>query len=100
MSGLQDRVQDTKERFQDWMADRKDAKGGSGRLIVWLVVLYLLVALVVGMFWSQEPDTFNVQATANARAEEMGVQPVRGFTTTATLMQITETMLYKPGGYL
>ena len=47
MSGLQDRVQDTKERFQDWMADRKDAKGGSGRLIVWLVVLYLLVALVV-----------------------------------------------------
>ena len=100
MSGLQDRVQDTKERFQDWMADRKDAKGGSGRLIVWLVVLYLLVALVIGMFWSQEPETFNVQASANTRAEEMGVQPVRGFTTTATLMKITETMLYKPGGYL
>jgi len=99
MSGLQDRVQDTKERFQDWMADRKDSKG-SGNLFVWLIAIYLVIAIIVGMFWSQEPDSFNVRAHASAKAEQMGVQPVTGFTTTATLMKITETMLHKPGGYL
>ncbi len=100
MSGqFQDRIQDTKERLQDWWADRS---GGSstGRLIVVLVVLYLLVALVVGYFWSTEPEQFSVTEVAEKRAEEMGVKVVTGFTTTSTLIKVTETLLHKPGGYL
>lgn len=100
MSGqFQDRIQDTKERLQDWWADRS---GGSstGRLIVILVVVYLLVALVVGYFWSTEPEQFSVTEVAEKRAEEMGVKVVTGFTTTSTLIKVTETLLHKPGGYL
>ncbi|MEC8443224.1 MAG: DUF2333 family protein [Pseudomonadota bacterium] len=99
MSGVQDRIQDTKERLQDWADDRKDSKG-SKNLIVWVIAILFVIAVVVGMFWSQEPEDFDVQAVASAKAEEMGVNVVRGYTTTATLMEITETMLYKPGGYL
>lgn len=99
MSGVQDRIQDTKERLQDWADDRKDSKG-SKNLIVWVIAILFVIAVVVGMYWSQEPEDFDVQAVASAKAEEMGVNVVRGYTTTATLMEITETMLYKPGGYL
>nr|WP_233243849.1 DUF2333 family protein [Bacterioplanes sanyensis] len=65
-----------------------------------LVGIYLLGAVVVGIYWSQEPEFFSVKAEAQNRADELGVEPVVGFTTTATLMKITDTLLHKPGGYL
>ena len=97
MSGqLRDRVLDIKERAQDWWADGGFARGG---LMVVLVV-YLLAALVLGFFWSDEPETFAVKEHAAAQAESMGVDTVTGFTTTATLMKVTDTLLHKQGGYL
>ena len=60
MSGTQDRIQDTKERLQDWWSDRQATKG-SKKFIVWLVVIYLIIDALVGMYWSQEPDSFNPQ---------------------------------------
>lgn len=99
MSGVQDRIQDTKERVQDWWSDRQATKG-SKKFIVWLVALYFIVAIIVGIYWSQEPESFNPQQHAAAKAEEMGVEVVRGFTTTAALMKVTETLWTKPGGYL
>ncbi|WP_419811204.1 DUF2333 family protein [Bacterioplanoides sp.] len=93
---LQDRVQDIKERTQDWWAD-----GGFARSSILIALLvYLLVALVVGFFWSEEPETFAVKEHAAAKAEELGVDTVTGFTTTATLMKVTDTLLNKQGGYL
>jgi hypothetical protein len=99
MSGTQDRIQDAKERLQDWWSDRQATKG-SKKFIVWLVVIYLIIDALVGMYWSQEPDSFNPQQVAEQKAEAMGVEVVRGFTTTAALMQVTETLWTKPGGYL
>jgi len=100
MSGLQDRIQDTKERMQDWADDRKGGGKGSKNIVLWLVALYLIITVVLGIFWSQEPDDFDIQANAAAKAEQMGVEVVRGFTTTATLMKVTDTLQNKPGGYL
>jgi len=99
MSGLQDQVQDSKERVQDWWADRKGQKGPYG-FVGLLAALVVVVLVGLGMYFSQEPDEFDVMANANAKAEEMGVKKVRGFTTTATLMKVTETLQSKPGGYL
>lgn len=100
MSGVSERAQDMKERIQDWWAVRRAPGGGITRVIIVLAVVYLLVALVVGMVWSQEPEGFDVSEVANEHAEAMGVNTVRGFTTATTLMEITETLLYKRGGYL
>ncbi|MBQ0727377.1 MAG: DUF2333 family protein [Thalassolituus oleivorans] len=100
MSGqFQDRIQDMKERLQDWWADRNESSS-VGRIIVILLVVYLLVAAVVGYFWSTEPQPFSVTAVAQERADEMGVDVVTGFTTTTTLIKVTETLWDKPGGYL
>ncbi|WP_300426467.1 DUF2333 family protein [uncultured Thalassolituus sp.] len=99
MSGLQDQVQDTRERMQDWWADRKGQKGPY-RFAGIILALVVVGLIALGWYFSQEPEDFDVVQNATAKAEEMGVKKVRGFTTTATLMKVTETLQDKPGGYL
>lgn len=96
MGKLSEQIQDYRERARDWWAD-----AGFGRnLILAGVALYLLICLILGFYWSSEPDMFDVKARADQRAAAMGLDNVIGFTTTATLMEVTETLLYKRGGYL
>ncbi|TQV71721.1 DUF2333 family protein [Exilibacterium tricleocarpae] len=87
----------------EWFTElRADVKSGS----VWLkaglvlVMLYLVLALVVGWYWSSEPDTFDVRDAAALRLAggEQGL--VTGATTTATLVRVADTLLSKPGGFL
>lgn len=90
------RFESVRQQLQDWWEE-----GGLIRaLIIGGIVLWLLIAAVLGILWSQEPEPFPVKERAAVRAEQMQVQTVPGFTTVATLMEIVETMLDKPGGYL
>ena len=76
---------------------------GKGRLVRIggaVLGLYLLVALLVGWYWSQEPEPFSVQQHAQAAAQDAQHQMVHGYTTVATLKQVASTLLNKPGGYL
>ncbi|HAW24552.1 MULTISPECIES: DUF2333 family protein [Pseudomonadaceae] len=65
-----------------------------------LIGLYLLVALLVGWYWSSEPDRFPVQQNVRQAAEASQQQIVNGYTTVETLKQVAGTLLDKPGGYL
>lgn len=88
--------QNLKERLEDWWIG-----GGLVRTSVGIaLVIYLLIALVLGIVWSSEPDLFPVQERAAARAEAMATEVKTGFTSTATLIEITDTILHKNGGYL
>ncbi len=62
--------------------------------------LYLLVAMVLGWYWSLEPDRFPVQQHVRQAAEASQRQIVNGYTTVETLKQVASTLLDKPGGYL
>ena len=85
MGQLSERIQDYRERLRDWWAD-----GGLGRgLLAVALVVYLLIALVVGFFWSTEPEPFAVKERADQRAAAMGLENVIGFTTTSTLMNLS-----------
>ena len=59
------------------------------------LALYLL-----GVYWSFEPEKFDIRAEVTRAATAENVTPVVGYTTTTTLIRVTETLLHKPGGYL
>lgn len=59
-----------------------------------LVVVYLLIAGGVGIYWSIEPEPFEVRST------DVSGKPVVGVATTGALVRVTETLLEKSGGYL
>ncbi len=65
-----------------------------------LLALYLIVAALVGWWWSQEPGFFQVQQNAQQAAQQANRQLVSGYTTVETLKKVVSTLLDKPGGYL
>lgn len=79
-----------------------DIKTGGWPIKFALVALagLLVIWAVLGIYWSREPDTFNVTEVAQAEVEYFGRDLVPGAITTATLIHIAETLLDKPGGYL
>lgn len=73
--------------------------GKWGRVMAAVVAVYLVIVMALGFYWSAEPDAFSVQDNLNARLGP-NTQPVIGAMTTATLIEVAETLLRKPGGYL
>lgn len=65
-----------------------------------LVATLFLIDVIVGIYWSAEPEGFEVRSVAQARAGGEGVRLVKGYTFTSTLMHIGEVLLDKHGGYL
>ncbi len=81
--------------FSFW--DSLTAGIGGSRILksfLTLIVVYLFVAGGVGIYWSIEPDPFEVRST------DVSGKPVVGVATTGALVRVTETLLEKPGGYL
>ena len=90
-------------KARDGYSDTQEDIAGSSlwfRVALIVVVLYLLIAVAVGIYWSLSPGLFDVRA--NAQQELAGEQQtlVNGTVTTATLIRIAETLWDKPGGYL
>ncbi len=69
------------------------------KLIGIAIGMYVVLILTVMFFWDAEPDTFNVRETALARLDGDG-EPVTGYITTATLIEVMDITLDKRGGYL
>lgn len=93
-------------RLKNYVRDRtddvRDFTGGSrlGKIIAFLVILYLIVTTILGIYWSSEPDVFSVRDHTRELAQQMGREPVTGFATTATTIKLAETLLDKPGGFI
>lgn len=84
----------------DELSDDMKSGGLPIKLGLAALVGLLLICVVLGIYWSREPDTFDVAAVARAEVEYFGRDLVPGATTTATLIHVAETLLDKPGGYL
>ncbi|OZG71410.1 hypothetical protein BTA51_20960 [Hahella sp. CCB-MM4] len=94
--------QSIKVFFVERWEDLEDYLGG-GRLLKFiglLLLVYLLVALLVGWYWSQEPGLFDVNEETERQATELHTKAVVGSHTTATLIALMETLLQKNGGYI
>lgn len=69
------------------------------RPILGLLGLYLLVSAGIGIWWSQEPEPFEIQPVTVQTAQGTE-QKIIGSATVSTLIKMTDTLLQKPGGYL
>ncbi len=77
-----------------------DDTGVMPKAIAVVVVVYLVIAVFVGIYWSGAPDQFAVKENAAVMAEKNNQPVVIGTTTTATLITVTSTLLEKPGGFI
>jgi hypothetical protein len=65
-----------------------------------LIVAIMLGLLLLGWYWSQEPDSFDVNEITRQMAPQNSQNITIGSTTTATEIYLMQTLLNKPGGYL
>ncbi len=91
--------------FKDRWVDFFDARASFGRGVIGKVILslfgvYLVVICGLGFYWSLEPDSFSVTENASKMAAQQSREVVPGYTTTAALIRISETLLDKPGGFI
>ncbi len=80
--------------------DSSDRKQGSAlRWGIGAIALIVLVFIGFGTWWSFQPSKFDVSANMQARIGEEG-RAVPGTATVSAAIQVAETLLSKPGGYL
>jgi hypothetical protein len=66
-----------------------------------ILVVISLAIYALGWYWSIEPKPFNIEENALKRANLTDKSQLQeGYTYTATVINIAETLLYKRGGYL
>ncbi|NVK24784.1 MAG: DUF2333 family protein, partial [Gammaproteobacteria bacterium] len=64
------------------------------------VAAFVVLMFILAQYWSSMPDTFNVEQVSVQQAESLNTAPVTGFTTVNTLIEVSNQLLDKPGGYL
>lgn len=64
------------------------------------IAAILLIIGIIGFWWGFEPNIFDVQENARITAEANDERVVIGYTTSTALIEVVDTMLNKPGGYL
>ncbi|MFT5421997.1 MAG: hypothetical protein ACI9D5_002763 [Candidatus Endobugula sp.] len=104
----------TRTRLSDAYTDWREGYFGGSLVFkwaLWALLAYALIAMVMGIYWSQEPDQFN-PSVSGLSAPELSipvvttntgpaVKPmVTGLATTNALIQVASSVLNKPGGYL
>ncbi len=96
------RTRNAQDQVSDSVDDVKSYLGGIwfSRTVLTVITVYLLGTLIIGWYWSQEPDFFSVQEHTQEAAEKAQQSLVTGYTTVVTLKQVASTLLDKPGGYL
>jgi len=65
-----------------------------------MLVTVAVIIIILGIWWSRSPDTFDVRENALEMADGNQAALVTGSYTTATAIRIGRTLLNKPGGYL
>jgi hypothetical protein len=94
------------KRDQDATEHRDPAGADDNDGILWSRVLFtilgilLIFIVIIGIYWSAEPEAFDVRVNANEKLAASGHSYVVGSATTAALIRVAETLLEKPGGYL
>lgn len=92
------RVERLRDNVADWREDYNDGSAW-GKASVALVLVYLLVATAMGIYWSSEPKPFSVRDLV-AQQQSGKPQKIIGVASAATMVKVGETLLDKRGGFI
>lgn len=70
------------------------------RIGIIVIILLLAVTSGIGIYWSSEPEAFDVKKQARQLTGQPQQPLATGATTTATLIHLSKTLLDKPGGFI
>lgn len=95
-------LRDVKDRISMWWEDIAFGLGGgrASKILLAALVIYIVICLALGWYWSRRPALFDVYDNALTRVPSIAQQPVPGVITTATVIGVAETLLDKPGGFI
>ena len=99
MSGIEESIEKVKEQVSDTL----ETRDGSSTLVrgLGIGILFLVVLIsLLGFYWDDEPDLFDVVAETDRITTDLGTRKVTGSTTVATMINMSDILLYKRGGYL
>ena len=96
---MKDKIDALKDSFNSRRNNTSQSESSKGWLVL-PVIIILLLCLVFGYYWSDEPATFDVVAAAAERAPETRASITTGSYTTSSVIVAMETLLNKRGGYL
>ncbi len=69
------------------------------KLVASAVLLIIILMLILMFYWDTEPTSFDVRQQSQYRNQGSS-EFVTGYVTTATMIEVAETLLNKRGGYL
>ena len=69
----------------------------------WIAIgaaIIFVIFWLIGWYWSFSPDTYDVKARLQNSSSVENPTKIAGYTLTSTMIDVSETLLNKPGGYL
>jgi hypothetical protein len=72
----------------------------NAKRIAIVAVLVVIIFWLIGWYWSLSPDTFDVKDRLKTSSTVENPTQIAGYTITTAMIDVSETLLDKPGGYL
>ena len=72
----------------------------NSKWIALIVVAVFLLFWLIGWYWSFAPATYDVNKRVAQQTSVANPANIAGYTLTSTMIEVSETLLDKPGGYL
>jgi hypothetical protein len=89
-----------KTQISDTFSISEVGVGIGTKSVTGLLVALLILIGVLGFFWDNEPDLFDVPSVTSKLTNDLGVRNVPGSATVATTITLADILLHKSGGFL
>ena len=96
---MKDKLNDFADRMRG-LQSRHAGSDGKLKVIATPLLILLLLLVLIGVYWSGEPDAFDVEMAAAEHAPVTESRLTTGSYTTSAVITMMETLLNKRGGYL
>ena len=72
----------------------------NAKRIAIVAVLLVIIFWLIGWYWSLSPDTYDIKDRLKTSSTVENPTQIAGYTITTAMIDVSETLLDKPGGYL